>query len=101
MKYLGLGYTTKNKAFNKQLQETGNAYFVTGATNYYFTNPIVALSVKHYLSKHNNNFKYHIQEIPEEIIKKKTYIKRFDDFLNIINKSNTKYSQTNNSEIEK
>ena len=95
--YLGLSYILKRNA-KSRLENNDGSFIFSGATNYYFTNPMVAFRVKHHLDKVHKDYKYRIQEIPEEILNKKIYIKSYKDFLAYIN---TTQEQTSQIEMDK
>jgi hypothetical protein len=98
MKYFNLYYTTRKKEMIRQQEDNGQAYHITGATDYYFSNPIVAVLVKRFLNNSDNVFKYNIQQIPQAVINNKVHIETFDDFISYIknnsmdNEDNTKQS---------
>ena len=64
--YIGIKYELKRREVNKQLQSLGSAFMIQGTANYYFTNPIVALSVKQYLSRKIRNYKYELKQLLEK-----------------------------------
>jgi len=94
MNYIGISYIIKNKAINNQLQKTENSVIISGATSYYFTNPITALAVCQYLNRKNRNFNYKLIQLPKEIIKEKIYIKRYEDFINHVRSNNNPQTYT-------
>lgn len=85
--YLGIHCTLKRNKKTEDLLNTNASTLVYGASDYYFTNPIIAFQARQFLSKNNKNYIYGIQEIPEEIINNKTHINSFEDFTDYISKS--------------
>lgn len=79
--YVGIYYEIKRKEVNRQLQNLDSAVIMSGYTSYYFTNPILALSVKQYLNRNNINFKYDLVHLSKEKVQGKTLIKSYEQFL--------------------
>ena len=98
--YIGISYQLKNNEVNRQLQALGSAVIFSGATRYYFTNPIVAFAVKNHLGRVNKRYKYSLQQLPKDIIDKKVYIKSYEDFLNYADPDRSTNTE-NSIELEK
>lgn len=99
--YLGISYIIKNKEINKQMSSIGSAIVFSGATNYYFTNPIVALKVKQHLGKNNKKYNYKLMQLPEDIVSSKIYIKSYEDFLTHIEKQQKALLSTHEQSMDK
>lgn len=77
---LGICYSLKDNAKNIDFNQPTIVY---GAMDYYFTNPVIAIKAKYYLSGHNKNYKFKFIKLPDSILSSKILINTYEDFLKI------------------
>ena len=80
---IGIYYTLKKNAEIKSNES--HEVVVTGASDYYCTNPFTAMKIAYKLCKENKNYRYGLQELPQDIANTMEHIGNYDDFVDYSN----------------
>ncbi len=76
---IGIYYKLKR---NAELENNDSQEVVmVGASDYYCTNPFTALKIAYNLSKENKNYRYGLQQLPQDIVNTKTPIANYGEFV--------------------
>ena len=80
---IGIYYKLKR---NAELENNASQEVVmVGASDYYCTNPFTALKIAYKLCKENKNYRYGLQELPQDIANTMEHIGNYADFVDYSN----------------
>ena len=76
---IGIYYKLKRNAELKN--NNSQEVVMVGASDYYCTNPFTALKIAYNLCKENKNYRYGLQELPQDSANYKTPIANYAEFV--------------------
>ena len=80
---IGIYYMLKKNA--KIERDESQEVVMVGASDYYCTNPFTASKIAYDLSKENKNYRYGLQNLPQDIANNKTHIDNYEGYIDYCN----------------
>lgn len=82
---IGIYYILKKNSSLATQQSENNEVVFSGASDYYCTNPFTALKIAYNLCKENKDYRYGLQNLPQDIANSKTHIDSYEAYIDYCN----------------